>query len=294
MQIQFFLYNNPSEYYQFLTTFQQNETHKNYFFYIDVLRACSTLITMLDLGAKDILVFQTAEQLNEFYSSLVTEQQNKYLRCGEINSLKPDTFDFGNSPFDYIKYAQDKSNKQVLENILFTSSNGAKVFAVFDKLQQSERFLFSFLNYNTVKKYIINEISGNKENKDSVLNFYFVCGGQSSGISIEDSALALSIGADIITQITKENQIWHAEEKVEVHNLMFADNQELTKIFSEINLSKPTTQLFDFIKEKSTHSQYLQSLGYDQDIEYCLQLGNSHQLPKIIEDKVYSNPIFFT
>lgn len=59
---------------------------------VDVLRASSTLVTLLDQGCEKVLVARTVAQARR-----MAEEQNAVL-IGEINGVPPRGFDYGNSP----------------------------------------------------------------------------------------------------------------------------------------------------------------------------------------------------
>jgi 2-phosphosulfolactate phosphatase len=63
---------------------------------VDVLRASSSIVTMLERGAKEVLVARTIEEARRLHRELPG-----YLLCGEEGGLPPPGFDYGNSPSEF-------------------------------------------------------------------------------------------------------------------------------------------------------------------------------------------------
>ena len=63
---------------------------------VDVLRASSTIVTMLERGAQEVLLAPTIEEARSLHQELP-----RYLLCGEEGGLPPSGFDYGNSPSEF-------------------------------------------------------------------------------------------------------------------------------------------------------------------------------------------------
>ncbi|MFX1255639.1 MAG: 2-phosphosulfolactate phosphatase [Promethearchaeota archaeon] len=83
---------------------------------IDVLRASTTITTILEMGAAKVIPVREVEEAENIRSN-----NRDFLLAGERNNLKPQGFDFGNSPLEYLNV--NLENKTVV----FTSSNCTRV-----------------------------------------------------------------------------------------------------------------------------------------------------------------------
>jgi 2-phosphosulfolactate phosphatase len=62
---------------------------------IDVLRATSTLVVLIERGVRQVVVCGTLAEARR------VARRTSYLLCGEVNSLPPPDFDYGNSPSEF-------------------------------------------------------------------------------------------------------------------------------------------------------------------------------------------------
>lgn len=81
---------------------------------VDVLRATSSIVTMLDRGASEIVVCASIEEARR----IAADEPGRYLLCGEVESLPPPGFDCGNSPSEFSR--MDLRGRAVL----LATSNG--------------------------------------------------------------------------------------------------------------------------------------------------------------------------
>jgi 2-phosphosulfolactate phosphatase len=81
---------------------------------IDVLRATSTLVVLIEKGVREVVVCGTLAEARRI------AHRTGYLLCGEVNSLPPPDFDYGNSPTEFA--ALDLGGRSA---VLFTS-NGTR------------------------------------------------------------------------------------------------------------------------------------------------------------------------
>jgi 2-phosphosulfolactate phosphatase len=82
---------------------------------VDVLRASSSIVTMLERGAQEVLVAPTIEEARRLHRELPG-----YLLCGEEGGLPPPGFDYGNSPSEFS--ALDLTGQRVI----LCTSNGTR------------------------------------------------------------------------------------------------------------------------------------------------------------------------
>jgi len=151
---------------------------------IDVLRATTTIAYAL-LGCSKIIPVETIEDaifLSQKYA------RNEILLAGERFCLKPESFDLGNSPGEYIK---DKIQEKT---IIFSTTNGTRAL----KLAQNAKFITTaaFVNASACADKVFNA------NNDVLI----LCAGRSNKTTKEDSACAGLI-AKLLTEKCIENSI---------------------------------------------------------------------------------------
>ena len=83
---------------------------------IDVLRASTTITTILEMGAAKVIPVREVDEAKK-----IRNNNRDFLLAGERNNIKPHGFDFGNSPLEYLN--ANLENKTVV----FTSSNCTRV-----------------------------------------------------------------------------------------------------------------------------------------------------------------------
>ena len=132
---------------------------------IDILRATSTITTIIDNGAKALIA--VVDEANA-----LKYKNEDYLIGGERNGETISGFDFGNSPFHY------KKNLVKDKTIILTTTNGTKCIEM--SSNASDVVIGSFLNLSAVANYLKNK------DKDVVL----FCAGWKDKVNLEDSLFA--------------------------------------------------------------------------------------------------------
>lgn len=85
---------------------------------VDVLRASSTIVTILERGAQEVLLAPTIAEARRLHRELPG-----YLLCGEEGGLPPPGFDYGNSPSEFS--ALDLKGQR----FILCTSNGTRAIA---------------------------------------------------------------------------------------------------------------------------------------------------------------------
>lgn len=132
---------------------------------IDILRATSTIVTILNNGASSVIPVKEEED------ALIYQSQG-YLVGGERGGETIPGFDFGNSPFQYS--SELVNNKDVV----LTTTNGTKCL----EMSKNAKYVFTgaFLNLNILVDHI------KTLNRDVVL----FCAGWKDKVNLEDSLFA--------------------------------------------------------------------------------------------------------
>ena len=86
---------------------------------IDVLRCCSTIVTALMNGAKEVIPTTTIREAQALH-----KKHPEFLLAGERKGLKPKGFDLGNSPPEFsVKTVEEK-------RVILTTTNGTKTICL--------------------------------------------------------------------------------------------------------------------------------------------------------------------
>ena len=85
---------------------------------VDVLRASSSIMTLLDRGASQVVVAANIEEARALHQRLPAA-----LLCGEKDGLPPSGFDYGNSPSEFARL--DLAGKSVI----LATSNGTRILS---------------------------------------------------------------------------------------------------------------------------------------------------------------------
>lgn len=175
----------------------------------------------------------------------VESEKKLVLLGGERGGEKIEGFHLGNSPLSY-------TQKTVYQkNIILSTTNGT--LAIRNSYYAQRLVAVSFLNILFATTTLA----------ESVSSLVIVCAGTNGGFSMDD-ILCAGMLIDGIAKITP----------VECCDL----GQVAHQFFLSGNFP---------IKEKLKHCKhlkYLQSLGYDADIDYCLQVGLLDVLPEYHKD----------
>lgn len=86
---------------------------------VDVLRACSTMVTMFQRGVAEVVVAAGVEEARR----LARELDAGWLLCGEAGGLPPPGFHYGNSPSQFSRLELGG------RRVVFATSNGTRALA---------------------------------------------------------------------------------------------------------------------------------------------------------------------
>ena len=208
---------------------------------IDVFRATSVMITALEHGIQRIIPVITIEEAENLRSQYMALGE-EVITGGERNALKIPGFDKDNSPHSYM-------NNMELEGktMIMTTTNGTR--AVNASRSAHAIYIAAMLNYRAVCSQMM------IDNRDITL----VCSGRENKFTLED-ALCAGLMADEL--------------------LLQTGNAELSDIAWSIRdlyllYQKDMKQGL----KRSRHYNDLMQLGFDYDIDYCLQRGISDRVP---------------
>lgn len=136
---------------------------------IDVLRACSTIITALVNGARSIIPVADLGQASKIASNL---DQQSYLLGGERDGDKIEGYHLGNSPFEY---TEDRVKGRT---IIMNTTNGTH--AITQARSAGHLVIGTFINAQSVVDFV------HKKGLDVTI----ICAGWHNRVSLEDTLCA--------------------------------------------------------------------------------------------------------
>jgi 2-phosphosulfolactate phosphatase len=208
---------------------------------IDVLRATSAICAAFDNGISAIIPVPSVEEAWEY-------KQKGYLAGAERKGQIVDGFDFGNSPFSYMK--EEFKGKEVV----LTTTNGTKSL---DVAKDAETVVVgSFLNLTALSKWL--------EEQDK--NVLCLCSGWQDKFNLEDTICAGAI----------------SEYLISTGNYTSIEDSSIAAKY--LFLSAKDNYL-GYLKS-SSHRRRLKNLNLNEDIKYCLTPDQTSVIPILKNGKL--------
>jgi 2-phosphosulfolactate phosphatase len=136
---------------------------------VDVLRACSTIVTALDRGARAVLPVLDMAQAGKLASNL---DPDVYRLGGERNGDKIEGYHLGNSPPEYTREAVEG------RDVILNTTNGTRAL---ERAKEADHLVAScFLNAGRTVDFV-------REHADAVT---IICAGKQNRLSLEDTLCA--------------------------------------------------------------------------------------------------------
>jgi 2-phosphosulfolactate phosphatase len=220
---------------------------------VDVLRATSTIATVLSAGGEAVQVFS---DLDELIAVSETWPPQKRLRAGERGGGKVSGFELGNSPLD--------CTPELVEGrrLFISTTNGTRALK---RVQHSATVLTAaFINRAAVVQYLL------EKQPETV---WIVGSGWEGSFSLEDTACAGAIAHAVVEQ----SQL-PAEE--------LAGNDE---VISAIALYSQWQNNLLGLFHHASHGKRLLRLECDDDLKYCSQTDILTVLPMQQEPGVFKS-----
>lgn len=208
---------------------------------IDVLRATSAMCAGFDNGIKAIIPVPTVEEAWEY-------KKKGYLAGAERKGQIVEGFDFGNSPFSYMR--EDFKGKEVV----LTTTNGTKSL---DVAKDAETVVVgSFLNLDALSNWL------SKQNK----NVLCLCSGWQDKFNLEDTICAGAISDFLI-------------------NTGNFTSEEDSSIAAKYLYLSAKDNYMGYLKS-SSHRRRLKNLNLNEDIKYCLTPNQTNVIPILKNGKL--------
>lgn len=208
---------------------------------IDVLRATSAICAAFDNGIKSIIPVATIEEAREY-------QKQGFLVGAERKGQIVDGFDFGNSPYSYMK---DELKGQ---DVVLSTTNGTKALSI---AKDAETVVVgSLLNLDVLCEWLA------KQDK----NVLCLCSGWQDKFNLEDTICAGAICEHLLN--TGE----------------FTSDEDSSIAAKYLYLSAWDNPL-GYLKS-SSHRRRLKNLNLNEDVKYCLTPNTSNSIPILNDGKL--------
>lgn len=208
---------------------------------IDVLRATSAICSAFQNGVKALIPVPTVEEAKEY-------QAKGYLVGAERKGQIVEGFDFGNSPYSYMK------PELVDQEVVLSTTNGTKAI---DVAKDAETVVIGALNnLDALCAWLI------KQNKNTLC----LCSGWQDKFNLEDTICAGAI----------------MDQLIETGN--YTSDEDSSIAAKYLYLSAKDNYM-GYLKS-SSHRRRLKNLNLNEDIKYCLTPNTTDVIPILKDGKL--------
>ena len=208
---------------------------------IDVLRATTAICVAFEYGIKSIIPVPTLEDALEY-------KKKGYLVGAERKGQIVEGFDFGNSPYSYMK------DELKGKDVVLTTTNGTKSIAV---AKDADTVVIGALaNLDALTKWLI------KQNKNTLC----LCSGWQDKFNLEDTICAGAISDALI-------------------NTGDFTSVEDSSIAAKYLYLSAKDNYMGYLKS-SSHRRRLKNLNLNEDIKYCLTPNKTSVIPILKDGKL--------
>ena len=208
---------------------------------VDVLRATSAMVTGFDNG---VIAMVPVAGIDEALSY----KSKGYLVAGERNGERQEGFDFGNSPFSYVRELVEG------RKVAISTTNGTQ--AIVAAKDAYKMVIGAFLNISALTSYLL------EQNRDVLV----LCAGWKNRFNLEDSLFGGALAERLL-----------ATGKYEVN---------CDSALGALHLYERAKGDMDAYLAESSHRKRLKHLNLAEDITYCLSLDKCKSVPELREGEL--------
>ena len=221
---------------------QTFDTARSVCIVVDVLRASSSIVTLLEQGATRVIAAAGIDEARALH-----ERLPEYLLCGERGGLPPSGFDHGNSPAEFSRL--DLAGKSAI----LATSNGTRLLAA---LADAPALLTGCLLNRTAVAEATLRIARERD-----LAIATVCSAAHGGSTfvLED---ALGAGAIVAAALATDHTLEAADAARVARDAFLTASQDLPSVVAS-----------------SYHARELAAAGFADDVAYCARLDVSEVVP---------------
>jgi 2-phosphosulfolactate phosphatase len=214
------------------------------FVVVDILRASSSIVALLQRGVPAIVPAASVEQARDLHKLLPD-----HLLCGEVNGLPGPGFDYGNSPTEFS--ALDAGGRPAI----LATSNGTRVL---NQLAEAPAVLVgALLNREAVARAML--ALAREHGRDATIVCASAPGGHS--IALED---ALGAGAIAEAALRLDDSPQPTDAARFARDAFLARRDDLAQALAS-----------------ARHGAELIEAGFGVDVEYCARLDVSSLVPRL-------------
>jgi 2-phosphosulfolactate phosphatase len=208
---------------------------------IDVLRATSAICAAFNNGVKELIPVSSIEDAKRY-------QKKGYLVGAERKGEIVEGFDFGNSPFSYMK--PELKN----QTVVLSTTNGTKSINI--AKEAGDVVIGALSNLDVLKSWL--------EQQDR--NILCLCSGWQNKFNLEDTICAGAITEHLIST-GKFTSVEDSSIAAKYLYLSAKDN------------------IFGYLKS-SSHRRRLKNLNLNEDIKFCLTPNTAPVIPVLENDRL--------
>lgn len=214
---------------------------------IDVLRASTTVAVALDNGARNIIPFESTEEVVLRSKSF---ERGEVRLAGERKMLPIPGFDFGNSPREFTREAVEG------KTVLFSTTNGTA--ALVGVQGARDVVVACYANFSAVLALLRTALRGGAE-------VALVCAGRERQFSLEDAACAGRFVRHLLRRQAGEVALNDAAR-------------------AALQIERGYGDHLDRLFEDAAHGQALIAAGFAEDLAICSAL-DSHPVIPVYHDR---------
>lgn len=208
---------------------------------IDVLRATTAICVAFEYGIKSIIPVPTLEDALEY-------KKEGFLVGAERKGQIVEGFDFGNSPYSYMK------NEFKGKDVVLTTTNGTKSIAA--AKDADTLVIGALVNVDALTTWLI------KQNKNTLC----LCSGWQDKFNLEDTICAGAI----------------SEALINTGNFTSIEDSSIAAKYLYLSAKD---NYMGYLKS-SSHRRRLRNLNLNEDIKYCLTPNKTKVIPILKDGKL--------
>jgi 2-phosphosulfolactate phosphatase len=224
------------------------ELHGRLVVVIDVLRASSTIVVALANGARNVIPFESTDEVVIRSKSF---ERSQVILAGERKMKTVPGFDLGNSPHDF--------KPEIVEGrtILFSTSNGTAALLAVQGAQ--DVLVGSFLNYSAVLAML-------RSAARNGIDVALVCAGTDGQFALEDAVCA----GHYVRGLTKR-----------IDSVSLNDAAHISAL-ADRRYAVDVRRVF----EESSHGRALADAGFGEDLVLCAGVDTHPVVPVYAERQI--------
>ena len=234
---------------------------------LDVLRASSTMLAMFEAGAAALYLASTPEEA----AKMAGQDRPAHWVCGERDGLRPEGFDYGNSPSELADARLDG------RRVVYVTSNGTNALRAVAAAP--------LVLVGTPRNEVAVTRLALREARARDLDLLIVCAGDEGGyaISLEDAFVAGMLVERLIKLHARhvpaeaaagDSEALSLDESAILVHRAFCSYLRGTEAHA-------TSETLLTVFEESRNGRGLPRKGYADDLDYCAQVDVSTVVPRL-------------